>query len=102
MKSMKNSKSGFEGFMIHNRAEKYPLGMQLYVRYCIHTSSEPLTRQSTTVFTCVGQVKFPSLRKVSVRIPIGESLFLDFDVDMIDQNIPLIFGLEHHMKRRCS
>ncbi len=35
-------------------------------------------------------------------MPIGADLFLKFDVDVDDHDIPLLFGLEHHSELNCS
>ncbi len=38
----------------------------------------------------------PSLRKASIRMPIGPDLFLKFDVYVVNHDILLIFRWKHH------
>ena len=40
--------------------------------------------------------------QAAIRIPIDRYLILEFDVDIMDQKVPILFGLEHNMKIRCS
>eukprot|EP00171_Calliarthron_tuberculosum_P008929 IDg8929t1 len=86
MIGMRNGDNNFEGVMLDNGAAKSPSGLSAYVRYCIHTSTEPILRESHRMFRSVGHGMISSLVKVAIRMPIGHSLCLTFDVDLIDQD----------------
>ncbi len=50
----------------------------------------------------MGHGTVTALGKASIRMPIGPDLFLKFDVDVVDHDIPPMFGLEHHRELKCS
>ena len=62
----------------------------------------PPIKPSTRSFAGIGHGNVRSLRLADVRMPISEQVFLEFDVDIIDQDVPLVFGLEKHFKYGCS
>ena len=43
-----------------------------------------------------------SMGVVSIRMSIGKDLMLTFEVDLIDEEVPLIFGLGQHFIYKCS
>ncbi len=50
----------------------------------------------------MGKGTINSLGKCSIRVPIDPSLTLEFEVDIVDHEVPLIFGLEHYLQKKCS
>ena len=95
-------KAPFDGIMIDNGASKTPSGLPSCLRYCAHTGKMPTLKPSTRSFTGIGHGKIKSLGLADVRMPISEELFLEFDVDLINQDVPLMFGLDKHLKHGCS
>ena len=35
-------------------------------------------------------------------MPLGNEHFIDFETDIVQQDIPLMFGLDQHKKHSCS
>jgi len=102
IKIMKEGSNEFEGIMIDNGAAKSPSGLKAYIRYCAHTNSTPQVRASNRAFRGVGHGVQESLGVVPIRMPLGNQHMISFEVDLVDQDIPLIFGLEQHMAHSCS
>ncbi len=50
----------------------------------------------------MGHGTVTALGKASIRMPIEQDLFLKFDVYVVDHDVPLSFGLEHHRELKCS
>ncbi len=88
--------------MIDNGAAKSPSGLPAYIPYCIRTNTTPERRLSTRFFRGVSHGTVKELERASIRMSIGPDLFLTFHVDVVDHDIPLIFGLEHHRELTCS
>ena len=97
-----NGKTDFERVMIDNGASKSPSGLPAYIRYCAFTKLKPRISPSTRIFSGLGDGTKKSLGTAKVRIPISTYLIIYFQVELIDQDIPLIFGLEQHRFHKCS
>lgn len=99
---MSKGKPEFEGIMIDNGASISPSGLSAYVRYCAYTNTKPDVRPSSRAFRGMGHGVQDSKGIVSIRMPIGDHCMIPFEVELVDQDIPLIFGLEQHIKNECS
>lgn len=93
--------SEFEGVMLDNGAAGTPSGLPAYLNYCTFTGIEPKLHPSNNKFVGVGKVVTPSLGSAIIRMPIGENL-LDFRTDIVQHDIPLMFGLDQHKVHGCS
>lgn len=96
------TKDKFEGIMLDNGASGTPSGLPAYLRYCEHVGIEPSLRPSNTSFVGLGKGIVRSLGVTTVRMPLGDSMFLDFETDVVEQDVPLMFGLDQHHKHGCS
>ena len=99
---MKTHKTTFEGVMIDNGAALSPAGLPAYLRYCAHTGIAPSLKQSNRCFRGIGKGLERSLGKISIRLPLGPDCLLEFEVDLVENDVPIIFGLEHHREFQCS
>ena len=95
-------KTPFSGVMIDNGASKTPSGLPSYLRYCAHTGHKPTIKSSSRCFAGIGNGIIPSLALADVRMPLTPDLFLEFEVNLIDQDVPLMFGLDKHLRYKCS
>ena len=88
--------------MLDNEASKSPSGLDASIRYCAYTNATPRLRPSTRSFKGMGHGTMSSLGTATIRMPIDDHYFISFDVDVVDHDIPLFFGLEHHKNLRSS
>ena len=88
--------------MIDNRASKTPSGLPSYLRYCAHTGHKPTIKSSSRCFAGIGNGIIPSLAIKNVCMQLTPDLFLEFEVNLIDQIVPLIFGLNKYLRYKCS
>ena len=95
-------KSYFEAVMIDNGAAKSPSELSAFVQYCAYSDSVSKLKASNKIFRAIGKGINRSLGKATIRILIDTLLTLEFEVDTIDHDIPLIFGLENHRFKKCS
>ena len=91
-------KDAFEGIMLDNGAEGTPSGLPAYLRYCDFANLRP----SNTRFVGLGDGVMPSLGVATVRMPLGHDRYLDFETDVVKQDIPLMFGLDQHKEHGSS
>ena len=99
---MKFGNSQFEGVMIDDGAAKSPAGIQAFIRYCSHTGTIATITKSNLSFRGIVNGTNRSLGITSIRMPIGPTLTLEFNVELVDQDVPIMFGLEHHKLHKCS
>lgn len=88
--------------MIDNGAGKSPLSLPAHLRYCAFTNTMPKERPSSRRFSVIGNGIQSSMGVVTIRMPQGKNLMLSFDVDLINQEILLIFGLDLLFAYHCS
>lgn len=100
--SLNTKQTWFEGIMLDNGASGTPSGLLAYLRYCNFIGIEPTLRHSNRRFVGRGQGVVPSLGVATVRMPLGTSHFIDFETDVVAQDVPLMFGLDQHRKHHCS
>ena len=98
----KDGNSQFEGVMIDNGASKSPAGIPAFIRYCAHTETIPTITKSNRCFRGIGNGTNRSCGITSIRMPIGSTLALEFNVELVDQDFPIMLGLEHHKLHKCS
>ncbi len=82
--------------MIDNGAARSPSGLPAYIRYCIHTGTTPDLRPSNRAYRGIGHGIMQSLGTGTIRMPMAPALFMNFDVDVVDHDVAVMFGLEHH------
>ena len=99
---MKDGNSQFEGIMIDNGAAKSPAGIQAFIRYCAHTGTIPTITKCNLSFRGIENGTNRSLGITSIRMPIGPILTREFNVELAGQDVPIMFGLDHHKLRKCS
>ena len=92
----------FEGVMINNGAANSPAGIHAFIRYCAHTGKIPRIYPSNRSFRGIAHSINRSLGFTPIRLPIGPTLTLDFNAELVDQDVPIKFGLENHKYHRCS
>lgn len=92
----------FEGIALDNGASKTPGGLPAYLRYCKHTGTEPFLSPSSATFSGIENGSVPSLGLARLRMPLQHHGFIEFDIDIIDKEVPLLFGLDQHLKHSCS
>ncbi len=88
----------FERVMLDNGAARSPAGLLAYLRYCAFCGTIPKLRPSNLVFKGMGRGTTPSLGLAEIRLPIGSSIALTFDIDVVDHDVPKLFGLELHKR----
>ena len=93
--------SSFEGVMLENGAAKSPSRYAAHLRYCNHSGVEPFLRPSSTQFSGIGSGLQKSMGLATVRMPLSSSFFMTFEVDVIEQDVPLIFGFDLHHRHNC-
>ena len=54
------------------------------------------------MFKVMGQDTTGSLGMTEIRLPISSNIALTFDVDVVDHDVPILFGLEQHKRFKCS
>lgn len=86
----------FEGIALDIGASKTPGGLSEYLRYCRHTGTTTHLATSSSYFSGIENGIVPSLGLARLRLPLDQHLFIDFVVDIIEKEIPLLFGLEKH------
>ena len=91
-------KTPFDGIMIDNGASKTPSGLPSYLRYCAHTGHNPTIKSSTRCFAGIGNGIIPYLALADVRMLLTPDLFLEFEVNLIYQDLPLMFELDKHLR----
>ncbi len=99
---MKRNDQKCKGVMIDNGTVKPPSGLPAYIRYCIHTGTMPELRPSNRDFPGICHCIMRSLGTATIRMPMDPGLFQNFDVDVLDHDVPAIFGLEHNWDLKCS
>ncbi len=62
----------------------------------------PELRPSNRAFHGIGHGIMRSLGTATTRMPLAPGLFLNFDFDVVDHDVPVIFGLKHHRDLKCS
>ena len=92
----------FEGVMLDNGASGTPSGLPAYLRYCQHVGIKPQLRPSINSFVSIGKGIVRSLGVATIRMPLSPTFFLNFETDIIAQDVPLMFGLDQHRKHGCS
>ena len=88
--------TNFEGIMIDNGDAKSPFGINVFIRYCAHTAIVPTITKSQQDFRGFGNGIVKSLGNAVIRIPLGVLLTIEFSVDLKENDVLIIFGLEHH------
>ena len=88
--------------MIDNGGAKSPAGIQAFIQYCAHTGTIRTITKSNRSFRGIGNGMNRSLGITSIRMPIGDTLTLEFNVELVDQDVPIKFGLEHRKLHKCS
>ncbi len=58
--------------------------------------------QNNRAFRGIGHGVMQSLGTATIREPMAPGIFLNFDVDAVDRDVPVIFGLGHHRDLTCS
>ena len=91
----------FEGIMLDNGAEITPSGKPAYLRYCEHMGIKPEIRPSKRSFYGVGG-STPSAGIATVRMPIGDIHYIQYETHILGQDVPLIFGLHQNFLYGCS
>ena len=99
---MKDGNEQFEGVKIDNGAAKSPARIQAFIGYCAHTGYIPTITKSNRCFPGIGNGTNRSFGLTSIRMPIGPTLTLEFNVELADQDFPIMFGLEHHKLHKWS
>ena len=92
----------FEGIMLDNGAAGTPSGLKAYLSYCEYANISPVLRPSNAQFVGLGKGVVHSLEKATIRMPLGKNTFIDFETDIVQQDIPIMFGLDQHKKHSCS
>lgn len=88
--------------MIDNGAAVSPSGLPAFIMHCIHTVIIPKLQTRQRSFRGMGERILKSLGKALIRIPIDPLLTLEFEFDIINRDLSIIFGLEHYIAKRCS
>ncbi len=87
--------------MPDNGAAKSPAGLLAYLRYCGYCGVSPNLRQSNREFKGIGQGTTASLGLAEIRLPLGASLALTFEVDIVNHDVPILFRLKLHNRFQC-
>ena len=93
---MMNGTCEFKGIMIDNGAAKSPAGLVQFINYCAHTGHVPSISPSSRAFRGMGNGVNKSLGITTIRMPIGPLLTIEFKVELVNNDVPIMFGLEHH------
>lgn len=84
----------FQGACLDSRAERTVMGWQQAAAYARFSGMELLLDESGSVVFRFGGTEYPSQGKLHVRVPLANDLHLPLDVDVVDLNIPFLFGLD--------
>lgn len=79
----------------------YPSEVSSCLKYCECVGIEPKLKPSRNEFVGCWEGKVPSVGSVSVRMLVGY-FYLDLNIEMVNQDIPLIFGLDQQKLNFCS
>ncbi len=100
MFSSKYGKNKFEGVCMDDRAQKNCAGFKAYQRYCDHTRT-PVDLIPSNVKFRLGDVVHNSIGSTVIRLPIdSRGNFLEYYTDIINVDLPTLFGLNNMKKHR--
>lgn len=89
-----SSEDDFEGIMLDNGASGTPSGLPAFLRYCQFVGIQPTLSHSSNRFVGIGSGVVTSLGMAHVRLPLGNTHFIEFETDVVAQDVPLMFGLD--------
>lgn len=92
----------FERIALDNGALRTRGVLPAYLSYCRHNGVSPYLKPSKMSFSGIENGSVPSLRIARLRMPLGKHGFIEFETDIINKEVPLLFGLDHHLLHLCS
>ena len=89
----KNDYAKFEGICMDDGAQKSLAGLPAFERYCAFTKTQAELTPSKELFR-LGEVIHKSIGKTMIRITVDNNgNFLEYVTDVIDCDVPILFGL---------
>ena len=87
----------FLGICMDNGAENTVAGKDQFLAYCNHIGTDPTLRPTTRKLK-FGNVTHRSLGQATIRFPIDDKTFFEYESEVVDVDIPVIFGLDSMKK----
>lgn len=86
--------SVFHGACLDTGTERTVIGCQQAAAYARFTGSELHMAEPQKAAFRISGLDYPSLGLLCIRLPLGDDLFLPMDVDVVDVNVPFLYGLD--------
>eukprot|EP00171_Calliarthron_tuberculosum_P020551 IDg20551t1 len=90
----------FEDIALDSDASKPSGGLPACLQYCEQTSTVQSLSPSLASFFETESRNVPSLGLARLRLSLQHHGFLEFEIDIIDEEFPLLFGHDHHLIHR--